>query len=82
MINARQSNIKIIRAIKERLNKIPLIAVAKKLDIAHQNIYYYLNETRAEKANIEMLTRITEAIEEVEKEQIQKAKNLIATLTK
>ncbi len=54
-----------VQNVKAKLDTVAVSAVAKQLKCTRQNIYYHLNEDKAEDVSIPHLTAISAAIDKV-----------------
>lgn len=81
MKNKPSNNLKIIKAIKERLKNLSVKRVASLAGFSnHQALYHHLDESRADLVNLDTLNKITRAIKQAEKEDADKAKQILQTL--
>ncbi len=75
-----QTNLKAIRAVKKDLAKVNVTEVAAYLQCTRQNIYKHLDEDNAEKVSLPHLKKISDAIKEVVKIQIQNQKKTLSAI--
>jgi hypothetical protein len=66
-----------IRNVKKKLENVKVQDVADKLKCTRQNIYFHLNEDRADSVSLEHLQKISEAIDEVERDEKKRLASLI-----
>lgn len=72
--------LKVIHALKERIEKAGINKVAEAYGTKTPTIYYLLDETRANKVSIFSLARLADAVKKVEEEIAEQAKKLLETI--
>ena len=81
MPETQSDNLIIIQALKEKLKHLSITEVAKAYGARRSAIYFHLDESRADNANIDSLAKIAEAIKKVEDAAVKKAKRLIKSIS-